>query len=183
MPPLSVPRRLPVLSQGGGPQRPALRCRGHREWSRSRWAMPVRVYGCSATSPRGFTGGSSIRVSHIRLSFSLRSGQNTPYHISRFLKGGYRSKGRNKPQTPKTPGCLLPGSCTQPRGAISTSNLRGDHSLTVFSCRPLALCCVSQDSWEYVSRLTSRSGSNEGAPPGSYALKTHRKALTKFLNR
>jgi len=70
-----------------------------------------------------------------------QAGHNTPYHITRFKKGGY--KHRRKSSEPS-------------KGA---------------------------DEWEQVSRLTSKSGSNEGAPPGQYALKTHRRALSKFFQR
>jgi len=70
-----------------------------------------------------------------------QAGHNTPYHITRFKKGGYKQK-RKATEPAKGP-----------------------------------------DEWEQVSRLTSKSGSNEGAPPGQYALKTHRRALSKFFQR
>ena len=74
-----------------------------------------------------------------------QAGHNTPYHITRFMKGGYKRQGKRH----------------APEGGAPKGS----------------------EEWEQVSRLTSKSGSNEGAPPGQYALKTHRKALSKFFQR
>ena len=38
-------------------------------------------------------------------------------------------------------------------------------------------------AWAQVSRLTSKAGANEGAPPGVHALKTHRQSLARFFQR
>jgi len=70
-----------------------------------------------------------------------QAGHNTPYHINRFTKAGYK-----KPKREKSASGTKHGS-----------------------------------SHELVSRLTSKSGANEGTPPGNYALKVHRKALTRFF--
>ena len=82
-----------------------------------------------------------VAVTHVN---GAAAGHNTPYHISRFLKGGYKAGGRQKGD------------------AAGSSHGR-------------------KNSWELVSRLTTPKGGNEGAPPGSYSSKTHRKALQKFL--
>jgi len=39
------------------------------------------------------------------------------------------------------------------------------------------------EAWDQVSRLTSKTGRNDGAPPGAHALKLHRRALARFFQR
>jgi len=77
-----------------------------------------------------------VAVTHVN---GAAAGHSTPYHINRFLKGGYKAKKWGKKSA------------------------------------------VPEGEWEFVSRLTSKSGSNEGAPPGDGSIKTHRKALNRFL--
>jgi len=38
-------------------------------------------------------------------------------------------------------------------------------------------------TWDQVSRLTSKTGRNDGAPPGAHALKIHRRSLARFFQR
>ena len=39
------------------------------------------------------------------------------------------------------------------------------------------------ETWDQVSRLTSKTGRNDGAPPGAHALKIHRRSLARFFQR
>jgi hypothetical protein len=142
-----------LVPPGHGPQRQSL-CGYYPRQRRRSWSVQVLThFAADVHILFSVLKGWKMMGSPVS-SLACSSGHNTPYHINRFLKGGYKRKGRNKDNSVAVP----KGREQQLRAFVCWRCAGGAHLLPPGARQTRGNLCLA---------LRQRVGVTKGRPRGS----------------